>query len=139
MTTTAAEPAGPLGAAAEAAGKAAGGGDYGQYLEVALAAAREAGAIIKEAWNQPKRVEEKKGGRGGAGRAAGRAGLGLGTPSLLHSSALRCPWLPRRPRPASHPGPAPICPLRARSPRASKRAAAALCRAPPRSAWRRRV
>lgn len=34
-------------------------GQYTAYLEVALSAAKEAGVVIKNAWNQPKRVEHK--------------------------------------------------------------------------------
>lgn len=49
----------------------AGPQEYQQYLEVAMEAAKEAGAIIKAAWNQPKRVEHKGVGWGAAGRAMG--------------------------------------------------------------------
>ena len=34
---------------------------YQGYLEVALAAAKEAGEVIAQAWNQPKRVDTKSG------------------------------------------------------------------------------
>ena len=35
--------------------------DYEPYLEVALAAAKEAGAVIAQAWNQTKKIDTKSG------------------------------------------------------------------------------
>jgi hypothetical protein len=35
--------------------------DYAAYLEVALAAAKEAGAVIAEAWNKTKTIDTKSG------------------------------------------------------------------------------
>lgn len=48
------EPAGPAESSSRQAAE-----EYREYLEVALAAAREAGAIIKAAWDQPRKVEHK--------------------------------------------------------------------------------
>ena len=47
--------------------------DLQACLEVAMAAAKEAGALIAAAWNQPKLVEHK-GGQAAAGRPAARGG-----------------------------------------------------------------
>lgn len=36
--------------------------EYEPFLEVALSAAREAGAVIAAAWNAPKKIDTKSGG-----------------------------------------------------------------------------
>lgn len=74
------------GAAAAPAGPPS---EYEPYLEVALAAAREAGAVIADAWNAPKKIDTKSGAQQAGLRLCAAAAL---PPAEWRLSRDHCPW-----------------------------------------------
>ncbi len=95
----------PRAASAAMAAAANGGGaaapapagpasEYEPYLEVAMAAAREAGTVIAEAWNAPKKIDTKSGALPGSGWRAFLSRLFSGgcVPHHLPCARLPAAW-----------------------------------------------